>query len=329
MYLKLTAHLKSGVLSSFQSDTTMGIFCWRLKHLQGEEKLKEFIEDYQNGKPAFTISNEFFEINDNLFFPPPIYVSPVSKFSSNKKDGITAMLKNKENKSLGFISIRQLNAFLSGDLNEYSRQEPPMYENLNKKKRLIPGFDSELRVGVQIDRVSLKSKEGQLFSYHPKFLKEGNKLTFLIKVISKEHFNHFNCEAILKEVFEYGYGKKKSSGYGHCTSISITEFNGIAEPDRPNGFITLGNYLPSNEDGLQDGTYDTFVKYGRLGEEYSTSSNPFKKPMLMIKGGSVFYTSKQKEFYGRVTTEGEVSTSNPFAVQFGIPFTLKFKGSIL
>ena len=49
----------------------------------------------------------------------------------------------------------------------------------------------------------------------------------------------------------------------------------------------------------------------------------------MIKPGSFFFTEKQKEYYGRVTVDGEASPANPFAVQFGIPFTLNFFSELI
>ncbi|HAB50664.1 MAG TPA: hypothetical protein DCE80_00560, partial [Ignavibacteriales bacterium] len=80
---------------------------------------------------------------------------------------------------------------------------------------------------------------------------------------------------------------------------------------------------------ITSGRYYTHVKYGKLGEELSLSRIPFKKPMLMIKPGSFFFTEKQKEYYGRVTVDGEASPANPFAVQFGIPFTLNFFSELI
>ncbi len=325
MYKILKVQLKSGILSNFDSDTTLGIFCWRLKQILGEEKLKTFIDYYQKGNPVFTISNEFFEVKKTLFFPQPMFVPQKLDGKKNKTDKIGEMLNHKEIRNRRFISLRQLNAYLSGDLDDFHKQEPDIYADDKKKIELSPGYTSELRVSVEIDRASSKSKEGQLFSYHPKFLNESNKLAFLVKIFDQDLFDEYQCEKILKFVFRTGYGKKKSSGYGLCKVTEFKEFIEIKEPEDPNGFLILGNYLPAKNDTVIKGWYDTYVKYGRLGEELSLSSDPFKKPLLMIKPGGCFLSEKAKDFYGRVTDEGEISQANPFAVQFGIPFTLKVK----
>jgi len=328
MLKKLSVRLKSGTLTEFDSDTTLGIFCWRLKDYLGEEKLKSFIDFYRNNKPVFTISNALFEINGILFFPQPVYVPSQEICSQNKKENISSMLKNKENKSINFISLKRFNAFLNGNIEDYLISDEPIYENENKKVILTPGFESELRVSVEIDRQSAKSKEGQLFSYHLRYLKKGNTLVFLIKVIDEKAFNEFKCQEILKDVFTVGYGKKKSSGYGQCVvNGNLDDFKDIDEPDNPNGFITLGNYLPAQGDGVVDGYYDTKVKYGKLGESFSSSKVPFKKPIIMITQGSYFITSKPNLWYGRITGVGEISPLKSEAVQFGMPFTLLFNYS--
>lgn len=328
MIKKLTVKLKSGTLTEFDSDTTMGIFCWRLKDALGEEKLKSFLDCYKTGNPIFTLSSALFEIQNTLFFPTPVFI-PSEYKKQNKKENIESMLRSKEAKSRNFVSLKRFNDFLNNKINEFMLDDEPLFEGRTKKFQLTPGFESELRVGVMIDRETEKSKDGQLFSLHPHYLKKGNNLVFLIKVIDNNVFDKFQCEDILYNVFTVGYGKKKSSGYGHCAVLNkIEDFNGFEEPKYSNGFIVLGNYLPSESDQIGDGYYDSKVKYGKLGESLSTSKVPFKKPLLMITPGSYFITKKNKKFYGRVTNEGEISELNPFAMQFGIPFSLNFKSSI-
>lgn len=325
MIKKLTVKLKSGTLTEFDSDTTMGIFCWRLKDALGEEKLKSFLERYKAGNPVFTISNALFEIKNTLFFPTPVFIQSEYKKQS-KKENIESMLRSKEAKSRNFVSLQRFNALLNHQIDDFMLDDEPLFEGITKKVLLSPGFESELRVGVMIDRETEKSKDGQLFSLHPRYLKKGNNLVFLIKVVDSDTFNEFKCEDILHDVFTVGYGKKKSSGYGHCMVINkIEDFNGIVEPENSNGFIALGNYLPAESDQIAEGYYDVKVKYGKLGESLATSKVPFKKPILMITQGSYFKTGKTKPWYGRITNEGEISELNPFAVQFGTPFTLNCK----
>ena len=316
---KLTLKLISGLLSELQSDTVMGHFCWRLKDRLGESKLTEFIKLYSNDKPVFTISNGLLTRNEELFFPKPlIHFKSDGNQSSTKKENMISFLKNKEMKSIEYLTLSQLNLFLNGKINE-------LYNELSESKIDYPRFETDLRVSVEIDRNSYSSKEGQLFSYHPKFLDEKTRVVIFIKVLDQTNFDNFECKEVLKDVFEIGFGRKKSSGYGKFeVDGELEEFTQFEEPAESNGFLSLGNYLPSVEDNISvNSKYNFLVKYGRLGEEKSLSDNPFKKPLILFTAGGVFFTTVNQDFYGRITQTNHISEFDINVVQFGISVTLK------
>ena len=321
---KLTLKLKSGLLSELHSDTVMGHFCWRLRDYFGDDKkVTEFISLYQksDSKPPFTISNVLLEKNGELFYPKPfLHIKESEIKAEGKKDKIVEFLLNKELKSVELLTTDQFNLAINGRVQE-------LYNSLINDKLERPKFVNDLKVSVEIDRDSFSARDGQLFSYHPKFLDDNTRVVFLIKVLNEKSFDDFRCGDILKNVFEIGFGKKKSSGYGQFEVIGdLKLYEKIKKPQNSNAFITLGNYLPSADDGIiTECNYDFIVKYGRLSEEKSLSSNPFKKPLILFTPGSVFKTEKIKEQYGKVTQSGDISEFDLDAVQFGMPFTLNFK----
>jgi CRISPR-associated protein Csm4 len=321
---KLKLKLKSGLLSELQSDTIFGHFCWRLKEQLGENALSEFIKYYQEDKPVFTISDGILEKNKIIYFKKPYLNSDFSPKSENKNERITNFLKQKEIKSRPYITLDQLNLFLDGDLNTYEKSfDLPGIRDLE-----IPKLKQDLRVSVEIDRGNLAAKTSQLFSYNPNYLDyEDNETLFVIfiKILDESKYKTLDCEEILKSVFEIGFGKKKSSGYGQFEVMGVEDFNQFNIIKEAKGFLSFGNYLPSSKDNLQNGFYDYIVKYGKLGENLSQSDNPFKKPIIFFVSGSCFYENNCKDFYGRVTDNSEISPTNSFAIQFGVPFILNFR----
>jgi len=307
--------LKSGLLSELQHDTIFGTFCWRMKEILGEEKLVSFLDLYRKGKPVFIVSNGFLssdENTENVFFPNPQIPYKYKSESRNKSEKIVEFLNYKEKKKISHINLYQLNELLDGK---------SMDVNI---KTVIPKFDEDLRTSVEIDRDTMTAKKGKLFSYAPKYL---NKylLNVFIKVLDTDSYKDYKCDEILSETFALGFGKKKSSGYGEMEVVEIiSTFEGFKEPESSTAFITLSNYLPSVDDKIEEGYYDFHVKYSKLGEELSRSSNPFKRPIIFFKPGSIFKTGVQKEYYGRVTKEKEI-THYPGIVQNGIAFTLRIK----
>lgn len=315
---KLKLKLKSGLLSELQSDTIFGHFAWRFKEEHGEEKLTEFLGNFVSGNPVFTISDGFFEKEENIFFPKPLKLTPPKFEIKNKKDRIKNFIKQKESKSRNLVTLDELNLYLNGKLDEFEKSLA------EKEAKDFPKFEENLRVSVEIDRETFQSKEHQLFSYNPKYLDEDTSIVVFVKILNDEKWNEYNCEEILKAVFEIGYGKKKSSGYGHFEVIGISDFEKFNELEKGNGFISLSHYLPSNNDKITNAYYDLNVKYGKFGEEYGKSKNPFKKPIIFLTAGSCFLTDNKSEFYGRCTDESEISAYFPNTIQNGIAFSLNF-----
>ena len=248
---KLKLKPKSGLLTKLESDTIFGHFCWRLKENLGEEKLKEFLSFYEAKNPVFTISNGLYETGNELFFPKPLKLTNQPPEKRLKKEKIKDFLINKELKNRKFITIKQLNLYIKNRKEEFreSFAEDAEIEYISEQKNL--------KVSVAIDRESFRSAEGKLFSYNPTYLtksreNEENYYSILIKVIDEENFKKYKCEETLKVVFEIGYGKKKSSGYGAFEVVNYEEYNRIEETEETNGFYTLSNYLPSENDGIED-----------------------------------------------------------------------------
>lgn len=321
---KLSVGLSSGLITPLHSDTIYGHFCWRLLELRGETVLRDFISRYMDGNPVFTLSDGLYEVGGEVLFPKPKHSgnnsnknAPTSPDSKEKK--IKKHLNKKADRAKRYITAKNLQAFLDGDLKTYRE---------SVLKDLAPDLEitKDLRIHVGIDRNTFMSGDGLLFEQSPEHLDEKTGYAILLKVFDEDAFNStFEVESILKDLCLTGFGKKKSSGYGAFEWGRIDDFALIKEPAGDcNFFYTLGNYLPSENDGIVDGYYRFFVKYGKLGETGASGPNPFKKPMIMMRQGSCFEVKKNRQFYGRLTSHSEIS-SNPNVVQFGIPLTLNFK----
>jgi CRISPR-associated protein Csm4 len=309
---------KSLLLSGLQSDTIFGHFCWRMAELRGDDVLTEFLELYSAGQPIFTISDAFQGTEELTLLPRPFLPPDFSiKPGRDKKQKIINFLLGKIMKSKKLIPIDAFNHIINGRIRDALDIISCEYE--------IPSLENDLRISVEIDRDTFAAKEGRLFQSNPHYTSENTVQNVFIKVINEVLFEKYKCENIIKETFTTGYGRKKSSGYGEFEIISFKEFKEFREPESPNAFVALGNYLPSKEDMLilDNSNYDIFVKYGKLGEEYAHNSNPFKKPIVFMTPGSCFRTENARsEHHGRITTNMEVSSVKN-VIQNGIPFTLK------
>lgn len=323
---KLSLKQRSGLLTELQSDTVFGHLCWRMKEISGEDILEDTLKEFlklNQLSPVFTISDNLFEKNGKVYFPKPVF-SKITKEDKilSKAEKLKQMCVYKERKSKKYIDTETLNLYLEGKIDEYEKSL-----DLNDS---LKTFEDYLRTNVQISRETLSAAESKLFNYAPKYLntklsKKDDRvdICFLIKVIDDDNFNKFNCKELLKEVFNIGFGKKKSSGFGEFEVIEFDEYKELRESEDSDCFLNLSNYLPSENDKISNSYYEYHVKYGKLGEELSQSENPFKKPIIFFKPGSVFFTNENKPFYGRCTTPEEKISSFKEAIQNGYSFSLR------
>ncbi|GAB1444296.1 hypothetical protein MASR2M39_31460 [Ignavibacteriales bacterium] len=320
---KISVKPKSGLLTPLQSDTLYGHFCWRLLEVKGEPALAKFIDQYAKGNPVFTISDGLYEVGGDLLFPKPIMpkdgnISDYTSKTDTKEEKIKKLLDKKADRESRYVSQKSLQAFLNG---EFGMDEGLLKTDEASRPKII----KDLRIHVGIDRSTLTHGDGLLFEQNPEYLGDKTSYAILVKILDESAYKDFEVESIFKDVFITGFGKKKSSGYGAFEWNGMDNYENLTEPDGDcNGFYTLGNYLPSIEDEIKDGYYRFFVKYGKLGETRASGPNPFKKPVIMMKPGSCFEVEKARDFYGRITNQREISTTDN-VVQFGMPFTLNIK----
>ena len=89
---------------------------------------------------------------------------------------------------------------------------------------------------------------------------------------------------------------------------------------RVNGFISLSNWVPTASDPTV-GYYQTLIKYGKLGESFAQTDQPFKNPLLMLEAGSVFYSDDPaRDWYGHLIPN--IAPHHPEIVQYGFAFAV-------
>lgn len=283
----------NSLLSPFHSDTLFGHLCWIVKYFDGEKALGEFLKPFIERNPPFLIS-------DGL--PCNLLPKPLSL-----EINITDPNQRKKVKDREWITLEDFKEICQGKiLTELEKipQEDQIYK-----------YASTHNIINRLTNTTLK--EAGVYSLTELVIKE---ISIYLKVID-EGWKDRVIELINK-LSQVGYGRKKSIGKGKFLLAEVKEFNFITTTDA-DGFVTLSNFCPAEDDPVE-GIYRTFVKYGKLGEEFTFCGNPFKYPLLMIRTGSVFKTEcKPKEYYGRMILD--ISPVKKEAVQYAYAFTVPIK----
>lgn len=277
----------SNTLTSFQSDTLFGHLCWVVANKEGESELKKFIAPFINNEPPFVISDGF----PSSLFPKPLSAEFL----------VEDPLERKELKKVDFIDLEK-------------------FELLSKGNRCTPvlaptPLPSHLTIHNTISRLTNSTVEGGLYSQKEVSVP---KVSIYVKTISPDWKDR--VLELFQMLSKGGYGKKKSVGKGHFKVEEVKEFY-LKSADAPSGFVSFSNFCPAEHDPTE-GLYKTFVKYGKLGDGFTFCGNPFKRPLVMIRTGSVFKTDgTPKEYYGRMVHEG-IAPAKPEVVQYGYAFAV-------
>jgi len=289
-YVSLKLH--SGIHTPFQADTLFGHLCWAVAYQEGEQGIREFLKPFKDGNPPFVVSDGFPE----GYLPKPL----------SAEFYITDPTAQKEAKKREHVALSDFNLVRKGE-----KFEP--HPDLSEPFRRITTTHN------RVSRLTNTVLEDGLYSLDETY---AETISVYLKVCDDKWKD--KVARLLQEVSKSGYGGKKSIGKGQFTVEEINEFYEFETVKEPDGFVTLSNFCPAENDPT-DGFYKTFVKYGKLGEEFTFCGNPFKRPLVMIRAGSVFKTSQPpKEFYGRMVQEG-IAPQKPEVVQYAYAFALPIR----
>lgn len=276
--------------SPLQSDTLFGAFCWSWLHMYGEEDLKEEIIDYSlYDLPPVVFSNAF--PHDALPLPVGCY-DMASRFQdlTGKDERLRAYRQNKKLKGARYVSREAFLRVKTGDWRDFTadlvpepgREETTIHNMVSRESGTVENIDGA----------------GNLFGSDRRFFDQEQK--FDMYVLSELPLER--TRETLELMLSLGIGADKSSGCGGFELLTLEEERELQKlPEGANAFVALSNFLPAASDP-EEGWYRTFAKYPKLDREMAGGDAPFKRPMLMLKAGSMFLTEKPKPWYGRCVT---------------------------
>lgn len=335
-FYKISWVLHSPLETELQSDTIFGHFCWALRYCYDEVHLQKFLNELN--APRFLLSSG----SPQGYIPYP-GILPVSlRLMEQFRELVRkkcASLANDQNPELIMMDllkrlkkIRWLEMATFKDLqNSFSLPavwirvlEQLDLNNLQgsfeKQHTLVSSpLQNETRILIhnRIDRLSGTTTAGEASLF-------GEEATFYEKDSTFESYLQTDLvsEDEIRQCFDFialgGFGRNKSTGKGHFSiNLEKMEYPVINEPD---AWLVLSNYVPAENDSTR-AFYRGFTKFGKLGGNWATTQNPFKKPVFMLSPGTVVLgpESPTGKLLGNIH-EDTGAVQNCYAVSF--PFRL-------
>ncbi len=285
-------------------DTLFGQLCWTLRHQHGNTRLTALLEGYGEGRPFAILSDAM----PQGYRPLPSLPGRFWQETAVERK----ILKKK----------RWL------PLSAWTRALPEWQacaHNDDEATRAIAGPEAQAtRVRPQphnsINRQTGTTGTGPFAPYSQPQIWFHPAMRFHVYVCIDPH--RLTLEELLHALNALG-----TSGYGRDASIGLGKFSICSDPEpalpqapaQANAWLTLGPCAPQDQGFLAAHSYyQPLSRFGRHGDLAVHSSNPFKRPVLLAKSGSVFTPSQFNPlqcFIGQ-GLEG-VSASQPETVHQG------------
>lgn len=256
---KITIQPTSAFGTSLHGDTLFGQFCWGIVHLLGENNLTKLLNGYTNSRPFIVFSDAF----------------PV-----------------------GYLPLPTLPSHLFNKVNEDDRK-------LIKKVKWIKVEDCQLPVSELQKKAWEHRNDPILINQYKEQEQNHNTIDRLVgsttaggqfaPYLDEERLSLLDTKTVLENIGKFGFGRDASIGLGQFNITSIKKFD-YPMSHSPNCYMTLSNAAPQNS--LWDKEhcyYQITTRFGRHGDLYALDGNPFKKPIILTKAGSIFKPKVMQE----------------------------------
>lgn len=277
---RLTIQPRSAFGTPLAGDTLFGQLCWSLRHQLGNERLDHLLDGYTAGRP-------FAVISDGLpkgFLPLP---SLPSSFWNNS-DEDRKLLKKK-----CWVSLEAVGSPLAEWQSRASTDSDAVKTITGVTTALIT---EQAQPHNSINRRTGTTGEGKFAPYSQTQIWFHPAMQFdLYIVLDESRLSIAEFEAALSHIGQTGFGRDASIGLGKFDLVGPAmheTFARIAD-EPPNAWLTLAPCAPQGQAFCpQRSYYQPLTRFGRHGDIAVQAGKPFKRPILLARGGSVFWPEK-------------------------------------
>ena len=281
-------------------DTLFGQLCWTLRNQLGNDRLNTLLQGYTSGTPFAVVSDAL---------PAghvPLPTVPSGLWAA-QKEGERKLLKKKRWLSHAAMAqpFAQWQAAASGDADVIAQNE-----------RAQPHNTINRQTGTTGDGPFAPYAQSQIW------FKPGTRFDVHV-VLDEARLSLAEFTAALDAMGATGFGRDASIGLGKFQRIGDAETTRSLAAADANCYLTLSPCAPQGQGFCPVRSfYQVVTRFGRHGDAAAQSGNPFKRPVLMAKAGSVFWPEALdpvQHFIGQGLggVGNPVSTAMPETVQQG------------
>ncbi len=315
MFLRYKIKMLSSLRTYPQSDTIFGHICWGMRYLKGEEYLKNFLEQYEDDDVPLLISDAFPENYLPRPLLPPLKHEEIDNMArENNKTKFEFMSRLKGIKKEKWIPVS-----LWEEIKSKASEKQITMELLKKSEKEKEKY--EITAHNTISRnTNTTLEEGGLYFTTDAWFNKG--MDIYVKFRDDEVKRLW--EYIWKEYIEKtGFGKDKSTGKGEIEIDIDSSFDAnVFDVEDYNCLMSLSGVAFQRWPENLNASYKLRTKYGKLGGDFAIRGNPFKKPVIIMEPGAIFYGIKDISLKGQLLKN--IHTDSRIR-HYGLPLTIPLR----
>lgn len=298
---RLTLQPLSAFGTPLAGDTLFGQLCWTLRRQLGNARLNDLLHGYTAGRPFAVLSDAM----PQGYLPLPTLPSWFwAKTQVERK-----VLKKKR-----WLPL----AALKRPLPEWQAQAHSDAEASHAGSEISPVIE-RAQPHNSINRQTGTTGTGRFAPYsQPQSWFHPAVRLHLYAALDSTRLSLDELLEALQAMGKTGYGRDASIGLGKF-AVGADKEGLPASPGAANAWLSLGPLAPQGQGFVPEHSYyQPLTRFGRHGDLAVHSGNPFKRPVLLAKAGSVLTPTRfdaQRPFIGQGLSG--VSDSQPETVQQG------------
>lgn len=266
----ITLRPLSALGTPLAGDTLFGHLCWTLRHQLGNDRLNTLLQGYTQGQPFAVVSDAL----------PSGHV-PLPSLPSGAWAKDTGNIDRKALKKIRFMRLIDM------------REQLPKWQQLALVNANVGKSTDRAQPHNTINRQTGTTGTGMFAPYTvaQTWLTPGS-LFDVVVVLDEQRISAAELHAAFTHMGQSGYGRDASIGLGkfEVEGQPVPVVWPPASGAAPNAYLTLGPCAPQ---GLGfcpvRSHWQVTTRFGRHGDVAVQSGNPFKRPVLLAKAGSVFW----------------------------------------
>jgi CRISPR-associated protein Csm4 len=305
---EITIRPRGGLGTPLKGDTLFGHFCWQVAYdaslLEGglEKQLALYGENpfviFSSAFPKLKHDGAYYYALKRPDLPLAYFPLPPGK---NK---VQAMKARKEQKQKRWwmipadLRLDYTSALLVSDqelLTWTAWQHDPVLRRAGGQAAQ-PRYTSELaQPHNTINRLTGTTGEGMFAPYTQEivhFYPESELAIFVL--VSKSASDIQRVVLALERIGQWGFGKDASIGQGRF-QVAGSQKLSWPRNDQANAAYTLAPAVPEKQRYIRQCSLP-FVRFGKHGDRYARSGQPFKNPVLLADEGAVFWPQERSFF---------------------------------